>query len=77
MSEHVWAQDQIPVAVTGGLDAADAERLEAHARSCPECTAALADARALDRGLGKLFAAARPGPTLEDQVIRTRPIPLV
>ena len=69
MSEHAWVQEQIAAAVAGGLSAAEAERLDAHTRDCPECAAALAEARTLDRGLGALFAPVRPGPALEDRVI--------
>lgn len=71
MSEHAWTQEHIAVAVAGGLDAADAEQFDAHVRDCPACAAALADARALDRGLSTLFTAARPGPAAEDRLIRS------
>jgi Domain of unknown function (DUF4349)/Putative zinc-finger len=69
MSDHAWVQEQIAAAVAGGLTGPEAERLDAHVRDCPECAAALADARTLDRGLGSLFAPVRPGPELEDEVI--------
>ncbi len=69
MSEHAWSQEHVAAFVAGGLTAAEAERLEAHARDCPECAAALAAARRLDRGLDGLFADVRPGPALEDRVI--------
>src|SRR6266480_64658 len=69
MTDHAWAQEHIAAAVAGGLTAAEAERFDAHVRDCPECMTALADARALDRGLGTLFAPVRPGPALEDRTI--------
>src|SRR5262245_28928405 len=71
MSEHAWTQEHIAVAVAGGLEAADVERLDAHVRDCSACAAALADARRLDRGLSTLFTAARPGPAAEDRLIRS------
>jgi len=69
MSEHAWSQEHVAAYVAGGLTAAEAERLEAHARDCPDCAAAVSAARRLDRGLGELFAAVRPGPGLEDRAI--------
>jgi Domain of unknown function (DUF4349)/Putative zinc-finger len=69
MSEHAWTLENIAAFVAGGLDAAEAERLERHAVECPECTAVLARERALDQGLDALFAPARPGPALEDRMI--------
>ena len=71
MSEHAWTLENIAAFVAGGLDAAEAERLERHAAECPECTAVLARERALDQGLDALFAPARPGPALEDRMIRS------
>src|SRR5262245_27008715 len=70
MSEHAWVQEHIAAHLSGGLDAAETERVEAHLRECPACEAALKDARTLDRNLGSLFAAAQPGPALEDRLIR-------
>ena len=69
MTDHAWSQEQIAAHVAGGLDAAEAERLEQHARDCPDCAAALSAARRLDRGLGELFAGVRPGPALEDRAV--------
>ena len=70
MSDHAWAQEHVAAAAAGGLTAAEAERLDAHARDCPECAAALAEARALDGRLVALFADARPGAVLEERVVR-------
>src|SRR5262245_32985835 len=70
MTEHHWTQEHVAAAVAGGLNTEEAERFDAHVRDCPECAAAVADARKLDRGLGTLFARVRPGPGLEDDVIR-------
>src|SRR5438552_10464407 len=69
MTDHAWVQEHIAATVAGGLTAAEAERFDAHVRDCPECATALADTRALDRGLGTLFAPDRPGPALEDRTI--------
>jgi hypothetical protein len=69
MSDHTWTQEHAAAYVAGGLSAEEAERLEAHVRDCPACAAAVAAARDLDRGLGELFAAGRPGPALEDRAV--------
>src|SRR5437764_2278448 len=69
MSDHAWSQEHATALAAGGLTAEEAERLAAHARDCPECAAAVESARRLDRGLGELFAADRPGPALEDRAI--------
>src|SRR5262245_37656486 len=71
MSDHAWAQEQIAAHVAGGLDAPEAERLEAHARECPDCAAALGDPRDLDRGLDSLLAPMKPAAALEDRMIRS------
>jgi hypothetical protein len=78
MSEHAWVHDNLTAYVAGGLDAAEGERVEAHAAECETCAATLRDARALDHRLDALFAAARPAPALEDRVIqalRKAPLP--
>src|SRR5438874_13641071 len=71
MSDHAWTQDHVAAFVVGGLTAAEAERLDGHARDCPDCAAAVAAARRLDRGLGALFADVRPDPGLEDRAVRS------
>ncbi len=75
MSEHAWVSEQIAAFVAGGLDAAEAERVEAHLRECAICDAAMKDALALDRRMGSLFASAKPGPALEDRAIRALRVP--
>lgn len=71
MSDHTWTHEHAAAFVAGGLTADEAERLEAHARDCPACAAAVEAAREFDRGLGDLFAAGRPGPALEDRAVRS------
>src|SRR5438045_2389175 len=71
MSDHAWTQEHIAALVVGGLTAEEAERLESHARDCPECAAAIAAARRMDRGLAGLFADVRADAGLEDRVVRT------
>ena len=68
VTEHVWSQEQIAAYLAGGLSSEECERLDRHARECPECAAALSAATHLDRGLGALFASVRPKPGLEDRV---------
>jgi hypothetical protein len=70
MSDHTWAVEQVAAYVAGGLDAVECERFDAHARDCPACATALADARSIDRGLSSLFASVRPRPLLEDDTIQ-------
>src|SRR5262245_11509948 len=70
MSEHAWTLEHVAADVPGGLSPDEAERLEGHTRDCPACAAALSEARAIDRGLGSLFAGVRPGPDLEDRAVR-------
>src|SRR5437763_1434343 len=69
MSDHVWSQDQIEAFVVGGLTADEAERLEGHVRDCPDCAAAVAAARRIDRGLGGLFTEIRTDAGLEDRAV--------
>ena len=76
MSDHAWVQEHVAAYLAGGLDAQEAERLEAHARDCPACGAALAEGRTLDRGLRACSPALRPDPGLEDRAVarlRTAP----
>jgi hypothetical protein len=68
-SDHAWSQEHIAAYLAGGLDAQEAERLEAHARECVACAAALTAARHLDTGLMDLFAETRPTLGLEDRAI--------
>ena len=69
MSEHAWVQEHVAAYLAGGLDAQEAERLEAHARECPACGAALADSRRLDDCLSNLFVGAHPALELEDRAV--------
>jgi hypothetical protein len=69
MTEHEWVEEHVAAHVAGALTAREAERLEAHARTCPGCAAALAETRALDRQMSDLFAGARPGPALEEDAV--------
>ncbi len=70
MSEHAWVSENLAAYVAGGLEAAEAERVEAHAAECQACAAELRQARGLDQRLDSLFAVARPEPALEDRLIR-------
>src|SRR5579871_2268472 len=69
MSNHIWVQEHVAAYLAGGLDAQEAERLEAHARECAECAEVVADARRLDAGLSALFADAHPDSRLEDRTL--------
>lgn len=71
MSDHAWTQDHIAAYLAGGLDSAEAERFEAHIAACAICTTTLAGARHTDAALSSLFAPVRPGPTLEDRLLKS------
>jgi hypothetical protein len=71
MSEHVWVLENLAAFVADGLDTAERDQLERHVADCPDCARALDAARAADRRLLAVFAEVRPGPALEDQLIRT------
>ena len=71
MTEHTRAQELIAAAVADGLTDEEMEWFDAHLRDCPACATALNDARTLSGKLGSLFAAVRPAPALEDQVIQS------
>jgi hypothetical protein len=76
MTEHLWAEENLPVYVADGLDTAQRARLERHVGDCAECARTLEDARALDRKLRLLFAEAQPKPALENAMIaRLRQLP--
>jgi hypothetical protein len=71
MSDHAWTQENVAAFVVGGLTAEETERFENHVRDCPDCAAAVAAARRVDRGLESLFADVRPDAGLEDRAIRS------
>jgi hypothetical protein len=71
MSDHAWVLENMAAFVAGGLEPAEAERLEQHTAACPACAEALRQDRALDGDLAGLFAASRPAPALEDRLIRS------
>ena len=69
MSDHAWVQEHVAAYLASGLDAQEAERLEAHARDCPACGTALTDARRLDDCLSALFVGVHPDSGLEDRAV--------
>lgn len=70
MSDHAWALENVAAYLADGLEAAERERLEAHAADCPACAQALGAARDLDTELSNLLAPARPAADLEDRLLR-------
>ncbi len=70
MSKHAWIQENLAAFIAGGLDAEEAERLETHVASCPNCAQALDKARDADRALTALFAGVMLDAGLEDRVIQ-------
>src|SRR5437764_2341357 len=71
MSEHAWTLENLAAYVADGLGAAERERLEQHLAGCFDCTSALEATRAADWQLMSLFADIRPGPALEDRMVRS------
>jgi hypothetical protein len=71
MSEHAWTLENVAAYVAGGLEPVERLRVQDHLAECPECARAAAAAQSADRMLMSLFADVRPGPTLEDRMIRT------
>ena len=67
MTGHAWVLENVASYLADGLELAERERLEQHVASCPQCTEAVQQARALDDSLQGLFAGVRPGPALEEQ----------
>jgi hypothetical protein len=71
MADHTWIVENIASFLAGGLDEAERERFEQHTAGCEACADLLREARNLDRRMETLFAGVRPGPALEDQLIRS------
>ncbi len=70
MSEHAWTLEHLEAYAADGLEPAERERLDQHAAACETCAGALAQVLALDASLHALFVSERPGPALEDRMIR-------
>ncbi len=71
MSDHAWVVENLAAYLADGLEPAERERLDQHTAECASCAAALVAASDVDAALSGLFAAARPGPALEDRVIQS------
>jgi hypothetical protein len=71
MSDHAWVVEQVASYLAGGLEPAEVERLENHTAECGICAQVLAEARRLDQTMETLFAEVRPGPALEDRMVRS------
>lgn len=61
--------DEIPIYLAGGLNATECERVESHIAGCPECGAAMVDAKAMDASLHTLFDKMAPDRGFEDRLI--------
>jgi hypothetical protein len=61
--------DEIPIYLTGGLNADERKSLESHVAGCPECAAAMFDAKAMDESLRSLFDNVSPGRGFEDRMV--------
>jgi hypothetical protein len=69
MSDHNWVLENLESYSSGGLNADERERLEAHLPGCASCSQALQEIRASDQQLESLFAPIRPQPGFEDRMI--------
>ena len=69
MSEHAFVQENLAGYVADGLTAQERERFDRHVHGCGDCHRLLAEQRAFDDSLGKLFASARPAAGFENRVI--------
>lgn len=61
--------DEIPTYLAGGLEAAERERVDTHIAACPECGAAMVDAKSMDDSLHTLFDKISPDHGFEDRLI--------
>ena len=61
--------DEIPVYLTGGLASSERKAFEAHVAACPECAAAMFDAKTMDDSLQSLFDNVSPGRGFEDRMV--------
>ncbi len=61
--------DDIPIYLADGLGDAERERVESHIANCPDCGAAMVDARAMDDSLHALFDPTAPDGDFEDRMI--------
>jgi hypothetical protein len=70
MSDHPWIQENLAAYLAGGLDAAEAGRLEQHVAGCKPCARLLEEGRHFDQSLKGLFADAQPEAGFEDRAIQ-------
>jgi hypothetical protein len=71
MSEHAWTLENLAAHLAGGLEPDERERLDRHLAECADCARATEAARAVDRRFMTVFAPVRPGPALEDRMVRS------
>ena len=69
MSEHAWFSENLAGYLADGLPAEERARFEKHAGECGDCAQALAEQRAFDASMAKLFASARPKAGFENRVL--------
>jgi Domain of unknown function (DUF4349) len=69
MSEHTWFQENLASYSADGLSVEERERFERHRVACSACAQLLADARAFDESMDKLFSPIRPALGFENRVI--------
>src|SRR5579859_3574541 len=63
-------EEDIPVYLTGGLTPDQRRAFESHIAACPQCAAALEEAKTLETQMTAMFAGARPTEGFEDRIIQ-------
>src|SRR5947209_18754879 len=63
-------EEDIPVYLADGLSPDERRAFESHVAACPQCAAALDQAKTLETRMTALFAPARPTQGFEDRIIQ-------
>src|SRR5215831_9633731 len=63
-------EEDIGVYLAGGMSPDQRRAFEGHVHGCPQCAAALEEAKNLEDRMTVMFAGARPGQGFEDRIIQ-------
>ena len=63
-------EEDIPVYLTGGMSPDQRHAFESHIAACPQCAAALEEAKNLEDRMTAIFAGAQPSGGFEDRIIQ-------
>ncbi|HEY7089729.1 MAG TPA: zf-HC2 domain-containing protein, partial [Tepidisphaeraceae bacterium] len=67
--EHAWFSEQIGAYLSGGLDAAERRRFEAHTQTCSECAGELDWMREMEGKMSEAFAGTIPAADFESRLV--------